>query len=182
VDEQETRERLAELDEAGRIRALARLMTFSLEQANLARKAAFSAQKATIMAKQATKAAALASRTAVEVAKWALKQGEMRPQAASKITKKDVQSVKDALQKAEAASKAANYAARDQQRIEKNLRLLTSREKQVYVLLARGKKDREIAKALKIAKRTVRMHVGNIKIRLNITDRDDFLMLSALLS
>jgi DNA-binding NarL/FixJ family response regulator len=182
VDEQETRERLAQLDEAGRIRVLARIMIVSFKQANLARKAAFSAQKAAILAKQATKAAALASRTAVEVAKWALKQGEMKPQAASKITKKDVQSVKDALQKAEAASKAANYAARDQQRIEKNLRLLTSREKQVYVLLARGKKDREIAKALKIKERTVRMHVKSIKIRLNITDRDDFLMLSALLS
>jgi DNA-binding NarL/FixJ family response regulator len=182
MDEQETRERLAQLDEAGRIRVLARLMTVSLKQVNLARKAAFSAQKATILAKKATKAAALASRTAVEVTKWALKQGEMNPQAASKVTKKYVQAVKDALQKAEAATQAANHAARDQQRIEKNLRLLTPREKQVYVLLARGKKDREIAKALKIAARTVRMHVKNIKIRLNITDRDDFVMLSALLS
>ena len=106
----------------------------------------------------------------------------MKPQAASKVTKKDLQAVKDALQKAEAATKAANHAARDQQRIEKNLRLLTPREKQVYVLLARSKKDREIAKALKIKERTVRMHVKSIKIRLNITDRNDFVMLSALLS
>jgi DNA-binding NarL/FixJ family response regulator len=182
VNEQEVRDRLAQLDEAGRIRVLARLMTISFEQANLARKSAFSAQKAAILAKKATKAAALASRTAVEVAKWALKQGAMKPQAASKVTKKDVQAVKDALQKAEAATKAANHAARDQQRIEENLRPLTPREKQVYLLLARGNKDREIAKALKIKERTVRMHVGNIKIRLNITDRGDFLMLSSLLS
>jgi DNA-binding CsgD family transcriptional regulator len=182
VDEKETRERLAQLDEAGRIRIFARLMTVSLEQANLARKSALSAQKAAILAKKATTAAALASRTAVEVAKWALKQGQMNQQTASRVTEEDVQVVKDALQKAEAAMKAANHAARDQQRIEENLRPLTPREKQVYLLLARGKKDREIAKALKIAERTVRMHVGNIKLRLDITDRDDFVMLSALLS
>lgn len=182
MDEQATRERLGQLDEAGRIRVLARLMTLSLKQANLARKSALSAQKAAIMAKKATKAAALASRTAVEVAKWALKQGEMKPGAASKVTKKDVQAVKNALQKAEAAMKAADHVARDQQRIQENLRRLTPREKQVYILLARGEKDREIAKALKIAERTVRMHVASIKTRLNITDRDDFVMLSALLS
>ena len=182
MDEKEIREQLARLDEAGRIRVLARLMTVSLEQANLARKAAFSAQKATLLAKEATKATVLASRSAVEVAKWALKQGEMQPQAASKVTKKGLQAVKDALQKAEAAAKAADHVARDKKLIEENLRLLTRREKQVYLLLARGKKDREIAKALKIKERTVRMHVSNVKMRLNITDRDDFVMLSALLS
>ena len=169
------REQLARLDEAGRIRVLARLMTVSLEQANLARKAAFLAQRA-------TRAAALASRTAVEVSKWALKQGQMKPHAPSKVTKRDLQTVRDALQKAEAATKAANHVTQDQKLIEENLRPLTAREKQVYLLLARGKKDREIAKALKIKERTVRMHVSNVKIRLNITDRDEFVMLSALLS
>jgi FixJ family two-component response regulator len=87
-----------------------------------------------------------------------LKQREMKPQAASKITKKDVQAIKDALQKAETATKAANYAARDQQRIEENLCPLTPRQKQVYLMLARGSKDREIAKALKIKERTVRWY------------------------
>jgi len=106
----------------------------------------------------------------------------MKPHAPSKVTKRDLQTVRDALQKAEAATKAANHVTQDQKLIEENLRPLTAREKQVYLLLARGKKDREIAKALKIKERTVRMHVSNVKIRLNITDRDEFVMLSALLS
>jgi non-specific serine/threonine protein kinase len=48
---------------------------------------------------------------------------------------------------------------------------LTSREREVVALLARGASNREIASALVIGERTVEMHVGHILAKLGLTSR-----------
>lgn len=51
------------------------------------------------------------------------------------------------------------------------LQLLTPREQEVLKLIGAGYSNREIAKTLYIAERTVKNHVANILSRLNVRDR-----------
>ena len=48
---------------------------------------------------------------------------------------------------------------------------LTDREREVAVLIAQGKSNREIADALYLSKRTVDAHIGNILGKLNFLSR-----------
>ncbi len=50
---------------------------------------------------------------------------------------------------------------------------LSGRECEVLELLARGRKNREIALVLEIEERTVRFHVGNILDKLNVKNRTE---------
>ena len=50
---------------------------------------------------------------------------------------------------------------------------LSDREFEVLELLARGCKNREIAKALEIEECTVRFHVGNILKKLSVKNRTE---------
>jgi DNA-binding NarL/FixJ family response regulator len=49
--------------------------------------------------------------------------------------------------------------------------LLTAREIEVIELLAKGMRNKEIAKALHIAEETVRAHIRSIFVKLNVHDR-----------
>lgn len=48
---------------------------------------------------------------------------------------------------------------------------LTARELQVLALVAHGRSNREIAKALGIAEKTARVHVSNILSKIGVSDR-----------
>jgi DNA-binding NarL/FixJ family response regulator len=48
---------------------------------------------------------------------------------------------------------------------------LTRRERDVAVLIARGKSNQEIADALIVSKRTVETHIGNLMVKLDCTSR-----------
>jgi DNA-binding NarL/FixJ family response regulator len=48
---------------------------------------------------------------------------------------------------------------------------LTARERQVLQLLMRGLANKEISSALEISERTVKFHVSNILIKLQLEDR-----------
>jgi predicted ATPase/DNA-binding CsgD family transcriptional regulator len=48
---------------------------------------------------------------------------------------------------------------------------LTQREREVAVLIARGKSNREIADTLVVTKRTIETHINNILYKLNLTSR-----------
>jgi DNA-binding NarL/FixJ family response regulator len=50
---------------------------------------------------------------------------------------------------------------------------LTDRERDVLRLLVRGRRNREIAETLSIAEGTVKIHVGNILLKLGVTDRTE---------
>ena len=48
---------------------------------------------------------------------------------------------------------------------------LTSREREVLGLIARGRNNQEIAKHLYLSPKTVRNHISNIFAKLQVTDR-----------
>jgi DNA-binding NarL/FixJ family response regulator len=50
---------------------------------------------------------------------------------------------------------------------------LTDRERDVLRLLVRGRRNREIADSLSISEGTVKTHVGNILLKLGVTDRTE---------
>jgi DNA-binding NarL/FixJ family response regulator len=49
--------------------------------------------------------------------------------------------------------------------------LLTAREREILVLVAQGKANKEIAGELVISERTVRTHVSNILAKLDLSSR-----------
>ena len=53
---------------------------------------------------------------------------------------------------------------------------LTTRQRQVFDLLAKGLMNKEIAHQLSISRRTVEMHVGNIMTRLGVSSRPQLLL------
>jgi DNA-binding CsgD family transcriptional regulator len=160
-------EQLGRVGEAARIRVLARLIALTFGHAKLAMKA--------------SNAALQAMSTAVDVSNSLLKQGQVVPEAASKAAK-GLEAAKQALQTAQAAVKAADSLEPGRKRMEEHMSKLTRREKQVYLLLARGKTDKEIAKELGKTPRLAQMHVTNIKKKLGIIDRDAFILPFPLLS
>ena len=51
------------------------------------------------------------------------------------------------------------------------LEALTDREREVFLLLARGQSNREIASELFLSESTIKIHVGHILAKLNVRDR-----------
>ena len=50
-------------------------------------------------------------------------------------------------------------------------RVLTNREKEIFVLLTKNKTTKEIAKSLKISEKTVRNHISNTMQKLGVKGR-----------
>lgn len=84
--------------------------------------------------------------------------------------------IQELFKRVDAAARAADSLEPGRQKMEKHMSKLTRAEKKVYPLLARGKADKEIAAELGIATRTASMHVANIKTKLGIEDRADFIL------
>ena len=178
MDETQIKIRLEGLDEAGRVRALARLIKLVTERSDSVTRRCENARRLAIRsATQALKAAKIA----LISAKTAQKQGAPTGDTIKKLEYQE-RVIQQLLHATEAASKAADLLEPGRRKIEEHMSKLSRRERTVYPLLARGMTDKMIAKELRVSARTAQMHVTNIKSKLDIQDRDDFILSTPLLS
>lgn len=69
------------------------------------------------------------------------------------------------------APEVATLLASGETERDRGLARLTEREREVLAELARGRSNREIARAFRLAEKTVKTHVSNILMKLGVADR-----------
>jgi DNA-binding NarL/FixJ family response regulator len=74
---------------------------------------------------------------------------------------------------------AAGLVAGRQGRDVRGIGALTSRERDVFALLADGQSNREIARALGVSEKTVKTHVSAVLAKLGVADRTQAALLAA---
>ncbi len=76
------------------------------------------------------------------------------------------------------APQAASLVASQPDRDVRGIGALTAREREVLGLLARGKSNREISRALLVAEKTVKSHVSAVLAKLGVADRTQAALLA----